>query len=119
MAQRKGFIYSSEKPYDASRTLCDDFRQVDLMHFSIDKSAIFLMALFLVIILLISLFAPKIESHQAVREGVVDMMGRTVVLDGSVKKAMLFTPMPWHYLTVDETDKNTELTHRNRSLSHK
>ena len=76
------------------------------MHFSIDKSAIFLMALFLVIILLISLFAPKIESHQAVREGVVDMMGRTVVLDGSVKKAMLFTPMPWHYLTVDETDKN-------------
>ena len=60
------------------------------------------------LIALFALFPPAIEAYRPDPHGraVVDMAGRSVVIDAPVQRAMLFAPVAWHYLTVDGTDRH-------------
>lgn len=60
------------------------------------------------LIVLFALFPPAIEAYRPDPHGyaVVDMAGRSVVIDAPVQRAMLFAPVAWHYLTVDGTDRH-------------
>lgn len=60
------------------------------------------------LIALFALFPPAIEVYRPDPHGraVVDMAGRSVVIDAPVQRAMLFAPVAWHYLTVDGTDRH-------------
>lgn len=62
--------------------------------------------LLLLIVILFALLPPGVaEYHPDIDERIVtDMMNRSVHLKGTVKRTMLFTPMPGHYITVDGGD---------------
>ncbi len=57
---------------------------------------------------LFALFPPAIEVSPPVpqRRVVTDMVKRSVLVDTPVQRAMLFAPVAWHYLTVDETQRH-------------
>ncbi|MDR1921229.1 MAG: ABC transporter substrate-binding protein [Candidatus Adiutrix sp.] len=68
-----------------------------------------LFLIFLLAALLKGLWAPEVAERAADSAGgleVVDMTGRLVHLDGPARRAVLLTPLSWHYLTVTRSDES-------------
>jgi iron complex transport system substrate-binding protein len=62
--------------------------------------------LFTALALLISWTVAPLSQRVGGAYAVNDLTGRSVRLYGSAKKAMIFTPIIWHYVTVDQSDQN-------------